>query len=583
MENKGLDPFNLGKVDPIGGFVSEQNKDDVEVDLGDTRFEIISDEKEATFTKSPEMTEAEQKDSFGDLDKSKWAKRNDIENHFLAAKPSQKHKDWQSHPFKNSKKTIVFGTNGYMAWATECEDIKKFAVDDDDDEETDLEGKINDSREYAKCNPAAAYKHACSALEKSSVVRHTNYEIHNLQTSENAKLKAQELVAICKVDKSLLAPFKILGPKLSKKMKELPVSIKEPKPIESQQRPRNAFCSVKYWKEEESLPKADLGEGEGEEEVVEFKLLYCRVPYEKKKMNAGKKSTKEKNKTKEVKPKWNYAKHILKCVSGTTPSACFNDTHLFVVYQPAGSIDTGILRVSVFDASGTLDQPEKTFDFIFPEKFSMEGMLCTALSKEGVFAASLSSGAIIFDLESNRHCLWLDPGEITEEEDKNWIMRSVTSLSFSSQDSNLLCMGTDKGECYIVNWTNGEQYNIEHLPAVEPVFAASHSNNHTFMESVFGIVVCRPLLPIPVFVDMDRPIAYDTCGSLIAVMTKYGGLKIFHKKVRRLLYAAVPITQTKKHAINNVQHAYPGLKLFEESVVCVYPDGIVRKYQLILE
>jgi len=575
------DPFGLGEVTPITAFVTDKdNNEETKVDLGETRFEVIRDEQEATSTKAKTLTEADMKDSFGDLPKDCWEDRLNVEQHFLAAGPTEKHIDVKGKPFKNVKRTIIVGTNGYMAWALECDDTTKFVLDEEG--KKSLEQEIADSKEYAKCNPAAAYKGSLSGLEQNAFIRHMNFDIYNTQTSNIANQKVKEMSAIAKVDKSLVGALRILGPKLSKQLKTLPETIREPKPIGSQERPGNRFCGVTHWEEKVST----FEEEEESTNGTDFKILQCQIPYIKTKLQAGKRSDKKKNQTKVIKTNWKDSEYVLNCMPNTIPCGCFNDTHLAIMYQPAGTKDTGMLRLCIFDATQPLEKPEKTFEFAFPERFSMGGMICTALSKEGIFSTSLSAGAIVFDTKSDSepiiHALWLSIDDIKEgEEDPKQLIRYVTSLSFSQDDSKLLVLGTDKGECHIVNWETGEQYNIEHLPAVEPVFAASHTNDHTFMESVMGVLVCRPTVPVPVFIDMDRPIAYDTCGSLIAIMTKYGGLKFFNKKVRRVMHACVPESQAGKCNINNTQHAYQGIKLFEKSVVCVYPNGIVRKYELI--
>lgn len=85
----------------------------------------------------------------------------------------------------------------------------------------------------------------------------------------------------------------------------------------------------------------------------------------------------------------------------------------------------------------------------------------------------------------------------------------------------------------------------------------------------------------PVLLNTERPLAFDTCGSLIFVLTKYGGYQVFNTNVRKVLYQGAPVKQDLLHT--GAQHAYAGIKAYPEHVVCVYPNGVIRRITLIRE
>lgn len=580
---EGSDVFDLKAQDfSIGSFVvAEEEEKKKNVDLGETRFEIVSDEREALLTQEPKFTEQQLKDAYGDLPEEVREKRRDVEAHFLAAKPDQKHLDVLSHPLKRIDNCIIVGTNGIVSWAFECVDAKKFVHKEEETEETDamdaFAKSVQASKEYAKDNPAHRFKSASAGLEQNAFYHHGCFNIAHLIQSTNAKLMAREFQAIAKVDKSLVGVMRMLGPKISKAMKELPESA-QPRPIQAMQRPGNAYANVLHSIEDQGLPEKDAHEYL--EKYTTYKLLSCETPHVKAKMHA-RKQKKNKNRFKEMRTKWKEEEGVsFKCLLGTVPSASFNDTHLAILYMPAVKNSKGLLRLCVYEIAKGYKEPVCEKEFRFPSDFSKKGMLCTALSATGMFSATLSSGAVVFDALNDSKSMYTLC--LTLEEETDVIKRNITCVSFAKDDPELLLLGTDKGECYCIKWETGEQYNIECTPAVEPVFSASVSNDHTFIGSVMGAVICRPNIPVPVFLDIDRPLAFDTCGGLVFVMTKYGGLKFFHKNQRGIVHACEPVSQKDKHIIGGVQHAYPGVRAFQNRVVCVYPDGTVRNYELIL-
>lgn len=555
------DPFGLNASGiSLGSFDSKgkEEEETEEVDLGDTTFEVLR----------PELRE----DAFGDLPAEDRKTRFDVEQHFIAAKPDQKHHDCFSHPFVQPDKCFLVGTNGFVSWAFQSQDYAEPKTVEEKDKKDSLAIKVAESDAYGKVNPSFGYKTSCAGLEQNAFYYHNLYTIHLLTQATNAKLMSQEFQAIAMVDPSLVGVMRMLGPKISKAMKTLP-EYATPKPIQSQNRPGGCYASVEHTTHESVAVQEITSTA-----LIEFRLLTCETPYMKKKMQAAK--MKKKNELKVVKPKWQDAFCSFKCVPGTVPSASFNETHFTVLYQPGGK--RGLMRLCVYEIAKGYKKPVRTFDFYFPEAFSQEGMLCTTLGVDGMYAVSLSSGALVLNALSDE----TEPGMhvislvMADEAENNFVKRRITSISFAKDQPSILVLGTDKGECYMIEWATGDPYNIEHTPAVEPIFSASMSNNYVFAASVMGLLICRPSIPIPLFMDMDRPLAFDTCGSLIFVMTKYGGLKFFHKTMRKVVHCCEPVSQ-KQLRLNGIQHAYAGLKAFQDRVVCVYPNGVVRNYQLI--
>ena len=533
-----------------------ENEDTVEVDLTEETLEIVSHAHEAVSTKTTEEREMDESISYGALPAELRKGRAEIEKHWIAASPDEKHNDSLSEELDAYSRCIIVGTNGQCAFALKCPDSKKAKTEAPVDystlsNEEILKKETKASRTYAAVNAAFAYKSATSQLEKNAFFHLSNFEISNVHDQTSALLKVQEFRAIGKTDPSLLASIKRVAPKLSVKVKELP-KMARPLPIRSAPRPGNAYASVSLTQASFTQDFCDI-DATRDDTTTPFRLMTCRVPSPEKKTG------------------WKESNTVFHCRKGTIPSAAFNETHIAVLFQP--SIKDGPLRLHVIELKTY--RVERSFDFFFPSVFSREGMLSTSLSEQGVFSVSFASGVLVFDTTRPEDTISVFILSIERQEEDASLVRHVTCTRVRD---NLLVFGTDKGECYVIEWRTGDIVAIEHSQAVEPLFSVDYYNKCTVMHTVMGVVIAREK-ETPVIIDSPRPLAIDMCGTLIFVMTKYGNLQIFKADTRRVVHQIEPVPQ--KHRIDGIQHAYQGMRAFPEHMVCVYPNGVVRTISLI--
>ena len=81
-----------------------------------------------------------------------------------------------------------------------------------------------------------------------------------------------------------------------------------------------------------------------------------------------------------------------------------------------------------------------------------------------------------------------------------------------------------------------------------------------------------------VVVELRRPVALDSSGPLIFVLTKYGFLNIIHAEMRNVSRIFEPPREV--YEVPQLQHAYKGIKAYKDRVVCVYQNGLVRNMML---
>jgi len=543
-------PFDLEASESIDGPVAlDKGKEEHhEIDLSVDDYDVVSKRDHVEKPTREQMARM-----YGDLPEELWDERADVEQHFLAAKPDQKHYDDQSHGFSQARRTFIVGLNDDMACAFQCPDVEVPEESSVPPPTSPLDAIRKANAHYAKRNAAFALKTATNALEVNALYHHLSYDISNLNNQGSAQLKLQEFRALQKVDPSLEVALKRAGPLLSEAMKTLPKEAPL-NPQRSKVRPGGGFASCEYFK---SPLNDTLTDAPTLSKKTLFRLLTCRVPRPNEKKP----------------PYWKDRSCTVECMMGTIPAASINNKNeLAVVYQPAVK-QRGLVRLDIFHILPNKVERVHRYEFAFPERFAAEGMLCTDFHDSGVFVLSFSSGCMVLDAERTEFSvIWLT----MQEEENASTKRHVTCVR---SEGDVVLIGTDKGELFTVNWRDQEILNVDHTPAVEPVFSAVIRNKNAFMHTVAGITVARASPYRPLLFGMERPLAIDTCGDLIFVMTKYGAYQVYSTNVRKVLYQGAPVPQ--KLLEMGAQHAYQGIKAYPEHIVCVYPNGVVRRITLI--
>jgi hypothetical protein len=533
-----------------GGFVNLEKEEPVEVDLSGEQMEIVSTQADTTFTKTTEETREEQRIAYGGLDESLWAGRQAIEQHWIAAKPEQRHMDLKSPALSHPQRTVLIGTNGLKSFAFCTVDVmgtqvKPLPMFKEGTNKSDIIQELATwSSEYGEQNPAFRFKLECAKLERLAFVQMSRFEIDSLADQTSAMLKTQEFRAIQKTDPSLVPAMKHLGPLLSNKLRTLPKT-NQTSSIKSAPRPGNAYSELEAGTVQLIIDPEPITM-----DATVFHLTACPTPTEEKQVG------------------WKETRVKFACQRGSVPSGACNDTHVAVLYQPAAY---NACCIELLEIAKGYKCTHKAY-VEFPADFQRRGMLSISLSIEGIVTVSFSCGVLLWDpfgTDTELHAF-----RLSDTEHPRMVMCSRVRGEW-------LLLGTDKGECYQLAWRSGIIQTIAHVPAVEPLFSVDLYNGAIYMHTVMSVVMSREDMQVPLILNTPRPLSVSICGSLIYVPNKYGGFQIFKTDARNIVYQAAQIPQPGEW-INGTQHTYGAVKAYPEHVVCLYPNGVVRNYKLIV-
>jgi hypothetical protein len=144
-----------------------------------------------------------------------------------------------------------------------------------------------------------------------------------------------------------------------------------------------------------------------------------------------------------------------------------------------------------------------------------------------------------------------------------------------------LVIGSDKGEYYAIDWyETGGVRDVDHCPAIEPLFGIHYKNGRLILHTVMALCITTGSTDGARLIPTSRPMALDSCGGLIFVLTKYLSLDIYSmlaEQVRRTIKAP---TAALNMRAPTMQVAYAGIRAYEDYVVVLYPNGVVRRFAL---
>lgn len=518
---------------------------------------------------------------YGDLPTELRPGREAEEQHWMAPKPGQTYEQLESKPFLNPERTYVVGTNGVFAIAFQ-------ANDDDSVPPQTKEAKEEKDKEqyykyYATKNPAFALKEFERMFERRNFYLAMRFSVKQLCLRQDAELLLEDVLSISKIDPTLREPISKMGAVISKKLHTLPTKFPKGKtrpPQMAEERPGKAYAAVRYaeypFAEPVKEKQLDLITATPTQSV--YRLLLGKTPTSNKKTS------------------WKDINHVIITQGKTVPACGMNDTHMVVVYEPLVEKpeDAGIVFIDLFEFITETTRLKKVDRFYFrfpPTLVEMTGLVSVHLSRELIFSMTFANHVFCFDVLRQ-----IKPGIVSsvklETEDPKFA-RLVTTApifhprnEFRTPDSTekwpgTVLMGTDKGECYMADWQTGTVYHVNHGPAVEQVFATHYSAGRVFMQTIMGVsgrisnMEHKDGLTV---LPIGRPMAMDVCGGLIFVITKYGLIKIFSCLARDII-REFPAPEGGAQTVL-FQVAYKGMKAYHDHIVCVYPNGIIRKISL---
>ncbi len=159
----------------------------------------------------------------------------------------------------------------------------------------------------------------------------------------------------------------------------------------------------------------------------------------------------------------------------------------------------------------------------------------------------------------------------------------VCHIPDDPNDNGLLTFGTSMGECMVVNWKHGNIVTSARSPVAEPVFDSYYSNGRLINMSarnVWGYFT--PMFDSDfTFLKHSRLLAVAVCGQLIFALEKYGAIPIWGCSLRNHMFPFKPPKNREfGRRLENQQHAYPGFNVTHNRITIVYPNGLVRIFQL---
>lgn len=504
-------------------------------------------------------TDEDLADMFPDIAPDKRPLRMAEERHWLNPSEEQNYVEHYSLRLPFPERSIVFGTNGVISVAIQCVDEA----------------------------PLAAYKR--ELIDKYECVGfHANikYTISNLRTIHQFQNMFAWLKDIYLVDESLRGPinlskvallqqaidileptacmgwFKtlkdkddrklisVLAPQLSQRLKN-PTAL-EPTPVDAKSLPRpgNALARVRFDKIEYiESPSRTV---EPLTEPRSFRILICKTPMSG---TIGKHVM------------WKDANLPILVKPDSIPSIAFNDTHMAVTYQSPDFAED-ILSVSLYSI---VLEGKRYFNHVHTVHFKgrfADGFLTTQLSEKNQVCIALGSGVTIVDLSGvgTAEYVYLEP-----ENPKH--RRKVT---FASMKEDELLVATNKGEYYRIDLKKSTVVETNQILAVEPIYDVQYNYGQLYMQSTMSVSgQFRPQHAGYDVLDLNRPTCMATRGCLLFVATKYGHIQVFTRIKEGIVRTFNPIQQ-QQQAMNQQPIVPNGIKAYDDYIVCVNQNGVVR-------
>lgn len=519
---------------------------------------------------------------------------------WIAPKEGQGFKDIYSEALPKPMQSLIIGTNGRFAFAFTAannDDTPMAAADDiydktkqyDTFERAEIQDKLYAA--YAAQNPCFAYKWATTQFERNAMALSTAFSVqHELFVKKDAETKMAIVQSMIRVDLTMVRPLTAFSKQLSEQLRCLPAKVEgnqeQLRRIKMQIRP-GGMVNIAVSSAAPPAPPAPpaSGGGAGENQTdktattivpppegkgVTFSLLLCKVP-------TGKATAWKQNGT----------DYMFTCEPKTVPVACFNDNHLIVLYQlpQKACVQVRHFELEPQDGSGHYIKAQRSLDFVFdfPVEFGRRGLFSATLSTDGRLVVCFGTGVVVFSAAPP----FGGGGEKGGGEERSFYrlvsVSDARMVTCATLVDTTLMIGTDKGECFTINMATNEITNVETTAAIEPLFsihATQESKHRCILHSVMnfgGRLSMRSDMP-NVVVELRRPVALDSSGSLIFALTKYGFVNVIHSDMRNVSRIFEPPQDI--YEVPQLQHAYKGIKAYKDRLVCVYQNGTIRNLLL---
>lgn len=582
--------------------------------------ELISTLAESTTCQTDEERDARHAIEYGDLPKQLWKERKVQEDWWMSPQEGtgQAYRDIYSQGFASPFRCIVIGTNGTYAFAFYANDHENKVpipkLEQDQKLDTHQRAAVQETlyAAYAKNNPCFAYKWSTTQFEREAMYASSRFSITNeIKTRDEAKTKNEVLQSMTKVDLALVKPIAKLGKLLSDQYRNLPEKC-EDRTVKFEERKfiSNAACKTPLPPPPEGVveggvkventkvpppPSGAAATAEGQVEIdtstvspppaaalavgTTFSLMINKVPRPKKATA------------------WKITDFNFVCEPKTAPIACFNSTHLYVLFQlpQQNKICCRMFELSPQDGSGHFIKLQGEFAFDIPNDFGSRGLFNAALGEQGELAVAVASGVVFFPRPEaggktpleRKHFILVQSKQDVQVDAKEEVPGPsapeppmITSLTILSSQHHL-AIGTENGECHIIDYKEDTVVMRMVTAAIEPIFSV-HLSTHgkCVMLTVMNLSgSINPYNANPDVLELRRPVAIAGCGSLLFVLTKYGFVNVINCNARNVYRIFEPPKEV--FDVPSLQHAYKGgIFAAPDHFVCVLHNGVVRRTEL---
>ena len=588
--------------------------------------EVVSSAVLAKKTKTPEELAYYYNMCYADLPPASWPTRGEVERQWIKPAPGETNTDVWSESLPQPMRSYVCCTNGVYSVAFQTEhldDVEEpvFTPPSKKDEEKKPVSK--DEKEaaeerfyeaYALCNPAFYYKWQLCQQERNAVFRTLRFLLQYTQIKSDVRELLEESLLLTRVDPLMRQPLSALGPLISERLGKVPDAfpegVKRNTVMKSAKRPGGEYASVSFIGPRMGQDVTPNDNNQSGTPVAAppppvaalrgtptySRLLLCKTP------TPGNKKT-----------KWQDQALRIATLHKTVPFATVNDTHLAVVYyNPEGTLEA---RIYNYNGHGRmLILLERVIAISLPNVDPGTPLQSVHLSTLGMLSIGLGNAAAVVDamVDGDEPRYVYLKGKL----DTPNCRRMVTSVQVvhppaavrptqelhetqqqdSTQDApqantpadagvvwyGSLLLGTDKGESYSIEWrSTGGVRDVDHCVAVEPILGLHYKNNRLVMHTVLALSITDMAhADTTRYLPSHRPMALDSCGSLLFVLSKYRTLDVYSfiaHQVRRSIdppAGAPPLRAPTMHT------AYKGVRAYEGHVVVLYPNGVVRRLGL---
>lgn len=159
---------------------------------------------------------------------------------------------------------------------------------------------------------------------------------------------------------------------------------------------------------------------------------------------------------------------------------------------------------------------------------------------------------------------------------------SKLSISAVSTAAKMVLLGTLTGECFGIDLQTGEIRVTEVVPALEPIFGVTYSNQRIIMQTVSSI--CGVFMPYhsPGLrqIETPRPRALQVVGTLLFVLDKYGYTYIYSTMTTGITFPFKPPKDISIGMEYACQAYYTGAFANATCLRVLHPNGLIQHFEI---